>query len=233
MGGLGALVPERGEWRGGRVRPVKGKETVILSTPPLSQDIREKTLEAWVWFEKFPEKPVTVLEIKNQSGYRGAALDGIHYAAAKKKQWENASTAQFRTADTGGSKESGSGGELIQIAIVYAADDTIRIYRNGKPYGKPYKPEIETAVGHLQACGRGDAIVRFIASQGVELDEARLYDVALSEEQVESSFAAGAPRRTSEQLAHSMTPAPRDRVEAPQQEPQKRKARVKAITEIE
>jgi len=233
IGGLHAIIPENAELRGGRLRPVKGKETVTLSTPPLSQDIREKTLEAWVWFEKFPEKPVTVLEIKNQSGYRGAALDGIHYAAAKKKQWENASTAQFRTADTGGSKESGSGGELIQIAIVYAADDTIRIYRNGKPYGKPYKPEIETAVGHLQTYGRGDAIVRFTASQGVELDEARLYDVALSEEQVESSFAAGAPSRTSEQLAQSMTAAQRDRLETLQQELQKRKAELKSIPEPE
>ena len=55
-------------------------------------------------------------------------------------------------------------GGKLQLAFVYAADDTIRLYRNGKPYGKPYKPEIETAVGHLQTYGKDDAIVRFTAA---------------------------------------------------------------------
>src|SRR5258708_4618944 len=171
IGHLHAVVSDNAELRGGRLRPVKGKETVTLSTPPLSRDIREKTLEAWLWIDKLPEKPVTVLDIKNLSGYRGAAEDGIRYAAAEKKQWENASTAMFRTTDVGGPKETGQGGELVQVAIVYGSDDTIRLYRNGKAYGKPYKPEIEPAVGHLQTYLKGDATVRFTASPGIDLHD--------------------------------------------------------------
>ena len=233
IGRLHAVISDNAELRGGRLRPVKGKETVTLSTPALSRDVREKTLEAWLWIDKLPEKPVTVLDIKNQSGYRGAAQDGIRYAAAEKKQWENASTAMFRTTDVGGPTETGQGGELVQVAIAYGADDTIRLYRNGKPYGKPYKPEIETAVGHLQTYLKGDAMVRFTASQGIELDEARLYDVALSDRQVESSFAAGAPSRTPEQLTQSMTAAQRDRLSTLQKELDNLKAELKSIPEPE
>src|SRR5256885_14795323 len=76
VGHLHPALSEKAELRAGRLRPVKDKETVTVSTPPLDRDIREKTLEAWVWIEKLPEKPMTVLDIKNQSGYRGAAQDG-------------------------------------------------------------------------------------------------------------------------------------------------------------
>ena len=226
IGQLHAVLSENAELRGGRLRPTKGKDTVTLSTPPLSRDIREKTLEAWVWIDKLPEKPAGVLDIKNQSGYRGAAMDGIRYAAGEKKLWENGSTASFRTADVGGPKETTRGGKLVQLAIVYAADDTIRLYRNGKPYGKPYKPEIETAVGHLQTYAKDDAIVRFTASKGIELDEARLYDVALSNEQVAASFAAGAPSHTAEQLTRSMTSAQRDGLATLQKELENLESRI-------
>jgi len=96
----------------GRLRPVKARNSQSVHSA-LSRDIARRPWKPGLVRES-PEKPVTVLEIKNQSGYRGRRLDGIHYAAANKKQWENASTAQFRTADTGGSKESGSDGELIR-----------------------------------------------------------------------------------------------------------------------
>jgi hypothetical protein len=233
IGRLHAVISDNAELRGGRLRPVTGKDTVTLSTPPLSRDIREKTLEAWLWIDQLPEKPITVLDIKNQSGYRGAALDGIRYAAGEKKQWENASTAMFRTADVGGPKETDQGGKPVHVAIVYAADDTIRLYRNGKPYGKPYKPEIETAVGHLQTYAKDDAIVRFTASKGIELDEARLYDVALSDEQVAASFIAGAPSHTAEQITRSMTAAQRDRLATLQKELENRKAELKSMPEPE
>jgi mono/diheme cytochrome c family protein len=233
IGDCHATLSENAELRAGRLRAAKGKETVTLSTPPLGRDVREKTLEAWLWIDTLPEKALTVLDVKNQSGFRGAAVDGIRYAAAEKRQWQNASTAMFRTADVGGAKESAQGGERVQIAIVYGADDTIRLYRNGEPYGRPYKPEIGTAAGHLQTYSQGDAIVRFGAGAGLELDEARLYAVALTEPQVASSFAAGAPSYPPERLEPSMTAGQRERLQSLRDELAHRRAELKAVPETE
>ena len=69
-------------------------------------------------------------------------------------------------------------------------DGTTTLYRNGKPYGKPYRkgaatfPKNRTSVifglRHLPPGGN-----KFLA---VSLDKARLYDRALTAEEVASSY---------------------------------------------
>ncbi len=191
IGSLHAKLPAGAELGGGRLKPGEGKDAVTLRTPKLTRQIREKTLEAWVWADK-PEKAAQVLTIKNSSGYRGAALDAIQFTG-KSKRWENQSTARFRSADGKGAEETAAG-EMVQIAITYSGDDAIRIYRNGKLYSE-WTPDIDNAAARLQTYTSGDAFVRLSASKGLELDEARLYDVALTAEQIAASFAAGVASR--------------------------------------
>jgi hypothetical protein len=44
-----------------------------------------------------------------------------------------------RTQDVGGSAEADAAGRPVHLAITYGAGGTIAMYRNGRPYGKPYR----------------------------------------------------------------------------------------------
>ncbi|MBL8214400.1 MAG: DUF1553 domain-containing protein, partial [Bryobacterales bacterium] len=183
-----------------------GKDNAITATPTITKDIREKTLEAWIGFRKAPEKSVTLFEIRNQSGYRGASLDGIQLTGGKKPKWQNPSIGNFRTEDVGGDPESAQPGDRVQIAIVYTADDRIQIYRNGQPYGKAYLPEQGTPAAKLQAFLASDAIVRFTVSPDVVIEEARLYDRPLQAADVKASFEAGIANFTAADLETRLNP---------------------------
>ena len=161
-----------------------------LVTEPLQASIAEKSLEAWVTVTKPLENLINVFQIYNRSGYRGAASDGIQFAGGSNKQWRNLSTANFRTADAKGPKESAATGERIHLAFTYSADGAIRQFRNGLPYGEPFRPDVGIS-GQLQTYAAGDAVLKFTATPELAIDEARLYDTALTAAQIAASFAAG------------------------------------------
>ena len=161
-----------------------------LTTAPIQSDIKEKTLEAWVTIKKPLENLISVFQIYNRSGYRGAASDGIQFAGGTNKQWRNLSTASFRTQDVRGPKETAAPGEQIHLAFTYAADGTIRQYRNGAPYGDPFRPDAGVS-GQLQTYVAGDAVLKFTPTAELAINEARLYNAALTPEQIASSYNAG------------------------------------------
>jgi uncharacterized protein DUF1553/uncharacterized protein DUF1549/cytochrome c/concanavalin A-like lectin/glucanase superfamily protein len=205
IGSLHLKASADAEVAAGRLRPVTGKESATVTSLPISTDIREKTLEAWIYVRKIPEKSFTPLRIRNLSGFRGASVDGIQYVAGKKKQWENLSTVRFRTEAVDGPPEDTADGARLHIAIVYSSDNTIRIYRNGKPYGKAYKPQVDLPAGRLQTYLRDDAIIELSTSKDLELEEARVYNSALSSDQVAESYQAGVSLATLEDLTRAMT----------------------------
>ncbi|MBL8241555.1 MAG: DUF1553 domain-containing protein [Bryobacterales bacterium] len=161
-----------------------------LVTAPLSADIAEKTLEVWVTVRQPLKDLVSVFQIYNRSGYRGAASDGIQFAGGTNKQWRNLSTAGFRTQDVKGAKEEPAPGDTIHIAITYAKNGAIAIYRNGAPYGESYVPDAGVS-GQLQTYFAGDAVLKFSPSPAMAINEARLYNTPLTASQIAASFAAG------------------------------------------
>ncbi|MBI2688783.1 MAG: DUF1553 domain-containing protein [Acidobacteria bacterium] len=185
LGGLHANTTSKTEFRDGHLI---GPASLI--TAPIAASVTAKTLEAWITVQKPLEKEINVFQIYNRSGYRGAASDGIQYAGGTNKQWRNLSTASFRTNDVGGAKESANAGERIHLAIAYDANGTITLYRNGTKYGEPYRPN-NGANGLTQTYAAGDAVLKFNASADLSIDEARLYNTALTENQIASSYAAG------------------------------------------
>lgn len=191
IGGLHASLGSKAQNVDGRLKST-GEVTVL--TAPLTRDVTEKTLEIWFYAHSKPAKGGNLMEIANRRGYRGAAIDGIRLTGGPKRQWVNVSTASFRTAEVHGPEEVIEPGKRMHVAITYAADGTIRIYRNGAPYGEAYRPEAGTS-GKLQTYLAGDAVVRFTSTPDLELDEARLYTLALSEQQVANSYRQGAPSR--------------------------------------
>jgi hypothetical protein len=205
LGSLHASMTEAAQIAEGRLQPAAGKDAVTVSTPALKGDIGEKTLEAWVQVVRLPEKPVTLFRIRNRSGFRGAAVDGIQYVAGKKRQWENLSTVRFRSEEVDGPPEDTSPGAAVHIAIVYAGDGVIQLYRNGKPYGKPYKPDASLPAGRLQTYSKDDAIIELTSSKDVQLEEARLYASALTPEGIAASYEAGVVNIREPDLLAAMT----------------------------
>ncbi len=186
-----------------------------IATAKLPHDVREKTLEAWVAVDELPEESSVIVNIRSREDFRGAALDGIRYTGKKDgHHWENTSTANFRTLDVKGPSEDTAPGGRVHLAVVYRPDHTIAIYRNGLPYGEAYRPEPADDRDLLQTYIAGDAEVSFNNAIGLAVDEARLYDRALSPEQIAASFQAGAPGILDKELRGLMTAQQRSRFDA-------------------
>ena len=195
----------------GRLRAADGTKPTesVVRTVPLSRELREKTLEAWIWVNRLPEKQTSIIMIHNTEEFLGAVVDGIMYSGADAKEWRNISSSSFRTAEGLGAPETAEENRLVHVAICYAADHSIRLYRDGKPYGKTYTPDLTIEEGRLQTYLAGEGKVKFQVSEGLELEEARLYDVALTAEKVEASYLTGVLNVRREELDEVMTPAER------------------------
>ena len=186
----------------------------LASSAKLGFDVREKTLEAWVRVRDCLEKPALVMMIRNTEGYRGAASDGIRYRGGRNRQWVAASTARFRTKEVEGPAEDGEPGDVIHLAVVYSADDTIQLFRNGEPYGQAYRPDVMTDAGKLQTYNAGEAEVAFGDSRALAVEETRLYNTALTAAQIAASYRQGAPNIGVDELVAAMADEERSRHEA-------------------
>ncbi|MBS1831165.1 MAG: DUF1553 domain-containing protein [Acidobacteria bacterium] len=210
IGSLHGLIAGKAQVSGGCLKPLGTKEGVRVPTAKLNREIKEKTLEAWIQVRKKPEKGTTILVLQNNSGYRGAAFDGIQYNGPKKK-WENYSTAGFRDTQWDAPEETAAPGDHLQIAVTYAADGTITAYRNGKQLGEPFHGEPGNPSSELQTYLPQDAIAMLTTNQSLNLDEARIYAAVLTPQQIADSYNAGAPSVPREEIAAAMTPQNRDR----------------------
>ena len=208
----------------------KQPESVAVSRL-IDRQIEAKTLEAWIHVRKSPEGSATLIEIYGQSGYRGASVDGIRYVHGSVPRWENYSVGSFRSQDTGAQPECLEQGDRLHIAIRYAADGSISLFRNGQPYGESYTPDAGTPAGKLQTYPAADALVRFPVTKDFELEEARLYDRPLSDKQIAASFRAGVVSAGRAELLAEMTEGWRNRVRALERERDRLRADLDALPE--
>ncbi len=210
---LGALD---GELQGGAVvrdgRLVLDGKGSFLRTPPLAKALGEKTLEAWVTVADLDQRAGGVITVESGDG---RVFDSIVYAEGSPRNWIAGSDFANRSRNTGGSQESAKADEVVHLAIVYRADHRIAVFRNGLPYGEPYVAAGDA--GKLRSFEAGDARVLlgmrhtgggnpfFTGS----IEEARLYDRALSAEELAASFQSGPGRVAAEEIAKALTPEQR------------------------
>ena len=180
-----------------------GAAGAYFQTRPLSRDVHEKTLEAWVTLADLKQGGGAAISIESEDG---GVFDAIVFGERERKKWVAGSSGFARTRDLDAPEETSPPGALVHMAIVYGADNSIAVFRNGEPYGKPYTP-----ASPLQTFRAGSARVLlgmrhtgggkpFLTG---EIKDAALYDVALRPEEVAASFrAAGFAVPESEMLAN-------------------------------
>ena len=172
-----------------------------LKSKPLGQKLTTKTLEAWVKLDTLDQQGGGVLSVQTPDGSR---FDAIVYAEREPLHWMAGSDGFLRTQPFGGGDETDAAERFVHVAIVYAADRTITAYRNGEPYGTAYRPpgsaKFDPDAVLLVGC-RHEPNVGNHPLAGV-IRKARLYDTALTAEQVRASaFSDGTIASEEELLA--------------------------------
>ncbi len=195
--------------RNGRL-VLDGKEA-HLRTAPLGRELREKTLEAWVSLATLDQGGGGVVTVESRDG---AVFDAIVFAEKERRKWVNGSDFFRRSRNLDGTLETAAPNELVHVAVSYGADGMIAFFRNGQPYAVPHRPgaplvafpaDARVLLGRRHS-GGGRALL------AGEIEEARLYDRALSAGEIAASFRAGPAGVSAEEIAQSMSPAQQSRL---------------------
>jgi hypothetical protein len=180
----------------------------FVRTAPLAMPLREKTLEVWVTLASLAQQGGGAISIETPEG---GTFDAIVFGERTPRKWAAGSSFFQRTRDLMAPDELAHPGEPIHLAAVYRSDNSIALYRNGKSYGEAYTPsgpnaELQTyppgqsrLLFGLRHTGAGNG---FLAG---EVEEARLYDRALSEEEIlASARSTSVPSVSPEELTQAM-----------------------------
>ncbi|MBU6173527.1 MAG: DUF1549 domain-containing protein, partial [Planctomycetes bacterium] len=124
-----------------------GKDGFLLSAP-IQKAISERTLTAWVQLGNLEQRGGGVFGIQSIDG---AVFDSIVFGEQEPKRWMAGSNNFMRTRSLHGTEENEALNSPVHLAIVYRSDGTIEAYRNGLPYGSPYRP------GPIQTYQAGNA----------------------------------------------------------------------------
>jgi hypothetical protein len=135
-------------------------KTGWFRTPTLRKYLGVKTFEAWVMSDAPGQRGGGVISLQSDDG---SIFDAIVYGEQEPRRWMAGSDGFVRTSSFRGPEESELSDRPIHVAMVWDKDGVVTAYRDGLPYGLPYKttmakfPANEThiAIGlrHLPAGG--------------------------------------------------------------------------------
>jgi len=196
----GALVVN-----GGRAHAISDKLPFAL---------KAKTLEAWVQLADLRQRGGGVMSVQTPDGVH---FDAIVFGEREPEKWLAGSNGFTRTKSFGGSREIDAASRTVHVAIVYSEDGSITGYRDGLAYGLPYKSNgpkqyqrdatvVTFGVRHLPAVGN-----RLLQGR---IHEARLYNFALSAEEVAASAGRSADFVSEQRLLTELSEDERDRHES-------------------
>ena len=156
----------------------------MMATAPLRNDLEAKTLEVLVQLDPIGQRAGGAMTVQTTDGN---VFDGIVYAEVEGQRWMSGSDHHRRTQKFAAPPEKEAGERPVRIVIVYREDGTTQAYRDGKPYGKPYKKgamrfkagrsQIVFGTRHGTKPSPGRALTG-------KIFEARLYDRALTADEV-------------------------------------------------
>ncbi|MEQ8764027.1 MAG: DUF1553 domain-containing protein [Planctomycetota bacterium] len=158
-----------------------------VATAPLDRELRAKTLEAWVQLDGLDQRGGGVMTVQDLAGN---VFDAIAFGERDARHWLAGSDFFKRTQFLKGTEETAAAERPVHIAIVWSEDGTVQAYREGQPYGVSYG-----SGGPVTFAARGSQVLFGLRHgqpggnrllQG-RLFEARLYDRALTTEEVAES----------------------------------------------
>lgn len=208
------------------------KAGAAYKTAPLPKDIREKTLEAWVGLQDLDQGGGAAISIENSTG---SVFDAIVFGERQPKKWMAGSEGFLRTRDLDAPEESTPAGTILHVAVVYRADNSIAFYRNGEPWGQPYTPATP-----LQTFTAGDAHVLLgLRHTGGgrpwltgEIQQAALYDRALSAAEVAASFRSRGNSIPQAEILAALTAEQRAQREAALADSERARAALAELTRV-
>lgn len=187
-----------------------------FESDPLTADISEKTLEVWATLQNLQQRGGGLMTVETSDGTR---FDSLVFGEQEEGHWMSGSEFFRRTQSVGGPRETRGPDDTIHLAVTYRADGEIALFRDGEPYGRPYRPMGPDS--KTQTYSAGDARVLFGKRHtgGARsyfaggLRDARLYDRALTPVEIRASYQAGpmAAVMSAEVLRQVMTDAERTR----------------------
>ncbi|MBL8815215.1 MAG: DUF1588 domain-containing protein [Planctomyces sp.] len=174
-----------------------------LQSPGLPIELKAKSLEVWCQVHNLDQPGGGVMGIQGPGDF----FDTIVIGERQPRHWISGSNVFARTEDFPESTPETKDGELLHLVMTYTDDGTTTLYREGQTYGKPFRkaaaafPKEQSMVlfglRHLPAGGN-----RFLK---VSIDKARLYDRALTAEEVAASFGSNSTYVSDEDLLLAMT----------------------------
>ncbi|MDG1895719.1 MAG: DUF1553 domain-containing protein [Fuerstiella sp.] len=181
-------------------------------TQPLQQTLKAKTLEAWVQLDNLNQRGGGVMTIQTPNG---VMFDSIVFGERDPRQWMAGSNGFARTQSFNAPQEQEAMEQPVHVAISYHPDGRIVGYRNGLPYGKPYKSSgpfefkageaiISFGIRHLPAGGN-----RMLAGRVIR---AQLYDRALSAEEIAATSGVAPSFVPQSRVLAELSPDDRDTV---------------------
>ncbi len=173
-----------------------------LLSKKLPMDLKAKSLEVWFELDNLDQRGGGLMGIQGPGDF----FDTIVIGERKSRHWISGSNGFSRTLDFPESAPESTTGQLLHLVMVYTDDGVTTLYRNGAPYGKPFRkgkavfPKNQTSVifglRHLPADGN-----RYL---NVSIDKARFYTRALTPEEVVSSSSGHVLYVTDKELLEAM-----------------------------
>jgi cytochrome c551/c552 len=216
--GLADLVTGRSPMSHGQ--PVLTSEGLVvdgksyLSTEPLGEALTEKTLHARVRLADLEQRGGGVIGVTSLDGH---VFDSITFGERQPRRWMAGSDFFRRTKDLEAPDEAEATTRFVTMTIVYAADGTITLYRDGHPYGASYATEgiqrfaagaakVVLGIRHIDAEGNR-ALQGTIASAAVypraltPAEVAKITQAAeIGEPEIAARLEPGAQRRRAETI---------------------------------
>ena len=186
--------------------------TSMAQTGSLPKKLTAKTLEAWVQLDHLNQRGGGVITVQ---GKDGVLFDSIVFAEKQPGHWVAGSDHFSRSEPFNGPAETEAANRVVHLAVVYEADGTVRGYRDGEPYGSAYRKapgavfEAETSQ-ILLGCRHGKPA----GNRGLtaRLHRARLYDRALSAQEIAQTARLETLPVTDHMLLSSLPPEQRTQV---------------------
>ena len=179
--------PTLAQFKDIRCRPLKPGDTPTVPAAPergpaAAPALRDKTLVAWVRPANLAQRGGSVLTVDDNAGH----FDGLVFGELAPARWMPGSDFWKRTPRDQGAwpAETADASTRVQVAAVYRGKDVV-LYRNGREYARhavaepqEFGADLSVVMGlrHLETTDR--------ACFAGAIDDARIYAVALTPEQV-------------------------------------------------